>query len=113
MFNRKVFAAVAIGIAALNAVPAAAETSIEVNVVQFDLATAEGQRALDAELNSAVDKICGIRPSSLTLRAVNAHQNCVTVTKASFMEQRTVAIARAQDERRVAVGAERPSNTAG
>ncbi|MBV7265892.1 UrcA family protein [Erythrobacter ani] len=113
MFNRKVFTAVAIGIAALNALPASAQTTVEVSTGQFDLTTTAGQRALDAELNSAVDKICGVRPSSLTLRGVNSHQNCIAETKASFMEQRNFAIARAQSESRLAVTGERASNNAG
>ena len=110
MFNRKVLAVVALGITAIATAPAAAaETSASVSTVQLDLSTDKDVRTLDARLNRAVRDVCGVTPALRDLQDVRNHRQCVVDARASYAQERNIAIARANDRARIAT-AERRSN---
>ncbi|MBV7258303.1 UrcA family protein [Erythrobacter crassostreae] len=119
MFNRKTLTAVAIGFAALNAAPLAAQsnaqTSIEVQTGAYNLASKEGQRALDAELKSAVREVCGVHPTLRDIHEIRDYRSCVTNAEASFQQDRDFVIAQAEarDAARMAISEEDRTSTDG
>lgn len=110
MFNRKVIAFVALGVAAIATTPAAAaETTASVSTDQLDLSTDKDVRTLDARLNRAVRDVCGVTPALRDIRDVRDYRACVVQARASYTQEREVAIARANDRARMAI-TERRSN---
>jgi len=113
MFNRKILAAGVLGLAALTATPAAAQTSVVVETADLQLASEAGQRTLDTRLRTAVRTICGDRPSALALGETQTYRQCVATSTASFQSPRQVAIAKATDTVRMAINDDSQSNNAG
>lgn len=113
MFNKKIVAALSLGIAALTATPVAAQTTVTVATADLELGSAAGQRTLDARLKGAVRDVCGVTPTLRDLHDVRSYRSCVAGAEASFMDQRRIAIANAQGGERMAANDQAQSANAG
>lgn len=101
--SRSMFATFALGLAAIAAIPAAANDQVAVDASHLDLASAAGQKALDTQLRAAVNKVCGIRPVTTDLQTKRSHRECASDARASYAEQRRIAITNARGGDRMAV----------
>ncbi|MDB5712992.1 MAG: hypothetical protein JWO15_389 [Sphingomonadales bacterium] len=90
------------GLAALCAVPAAAQTvSIPVSFSGLDLTSTSGQEILNRRVKSAVRTICG-SPDIRDLTAVAAERKCAIATRAQAQSRVAIAIAASQPNLQVA-----------
>lgn len=95
MFNRKIAAALTLGMAAISTVPAAAQTPIttstQVVTGDLDLSSEAGQRQLEIRLRGAVREVCGFQPSPRKLAEHSRYRSCVTDARDSFVWNRHIA----------------------
>jgi UrcA family protein len=91
-----------VGLAALCAVPAAAETiSVPVSFAGLDLTSSNGQDTLNHRVQAAVRTICGT-PDIRDLPAVNATRHCTIAALDQAHSRVQMAIAASQPNVRIA-----------
>ena len=108
MFNSKAIATLALGIAAVTAVPAHADShaegvSISVETQDLNLASSTGQRTLETRLNAAVRQAFGAKKDLRTLSEKSSHRQCETNARDNFVEQQRLALESAKGAERMAM----------
>jgi len=95
---RTLISTLVLGAALVSTAPAFAQETVSVHVSYADLnlASPQGQRALQGRIENAVTEICGVDDAGDSLSYQRAHAACVAATRASASDQERQAIAAAK-----------------